>query len=70
MISNLRPLLTFMGVLREHLRDVNAERREHPDAGYSAEAVLVTALLISLALGAVGLIVQGVMGKAETINYG
>lgn len=70
MASTLRLLFSGMGILRQHLRNLNDVRREYPDAGYSAEAVLVIALLVSLALGAVGLIVSGVMAKAASIDFG
>jgi hypothetical protein len=42
--------------------------RDSKDAGYSTEAVLVTALLVSLAVVVVGIIALKVIGKANSIN--
>jgi hypothetical protein len=60
-------------VLR-HLYSVLAQRwqalRADPDAGYSTEAVIVTALLAALALTAVGIIVAKVIAKANSITTG
>ena len=44
--------------------------RAEPDAGYSTEAVIVTALLAALALAAVGIIVAKVIAKANSITTG
>ena len=44
--------------------------RADPDAGYSTEAVIVTALLAALALTAVGIIVAKVIAKANSITTG
>ena len=44
--------------------------RADPDAGYSTEAVIVTALLAALALAAVGIIVAKVIAKANSITTG
>ena len=42
--------------------------RADPDAAYSTEAVIVTALLAALALTAVGIIVAKVVSSANNIN--
>lgn len=42
--------------------------RADPDAGYSTEAVIVTALLAGLALAAVGIIVAKVLSAANNIS--
>ena len=42
--------------------------RADPEAGYSTEAVIVTALLAALALTAVGIIVAKVVSSANNIN--
>ncbi len=42
--------------------------RADPDAGYSTEAVIVTALLAALALTAVGIIVAKVVSAANNIS--
>jgi hypothetical protein len=44
--------------------------RAEPDAGYSTETVIVTALLAALALTAVGIIVAKVVAKANSISTG
>ena len=66
-------MLPELIVLR-HLFCVLAQRwqalRADPDAGYSTEAVIVTALLAALALAAVGIIVAKVIAKANSITTG
>jgi hypothetical protein len=47
-----------------------AEARAEPDSGYSTETVVVTALLVALALGAVAIITAKVLAKANSINLG
>ena len=42
--------------------------RADPEAGYSTEAVIVTALLAALALTAVGIIVAKVVSSANNIS--
>lgn len=42
--------------------------RETKDAGYSTEAVLVTALLVGLAVVVIGIIALRVTNKANSIN--
>lgn len=44
------------------------ELRREPDAGYSTETVLVTALLVVAALSVVAIIVAKVTAKANGIN--
>ncbi len=61
-------------IVLRHLFGVLAARwqalRADPDAGYSTEAVIVTALLAALALTAVGIIVAKVLAKANSITTG
>ncbi len=61
-------------ILLRHLLDALAARwqalRADPEAGYSTEAVIVTALLAALALTAVGIIVAKVLAKANSITTG
>ena len=59
----LRHLLTTLAARWQALR-------AEPDAGYSTEAVIVTALLAALALAAVGIIVAKVIAKANSITTG
>lgn len=42
--------------------------REDPDAGYSTEAVVVTALLAALAIAALAILTIKVIGKVNGIN--
>jgi hypothetical protein len=44
--------------------------REEPDAGYSTETVLVTALLVVLAIAVIAVITVKVTEKANSINLG
>ena len=61
-------------ILLRHLFNTLAARwqalRAEPDAGYSTEAVIVTALLAALALTAVWIIVAKVIAKANSITTG
>ena len=54
------------GFLAENRRRL----REDPDAGYSTETVLVTALLVILAIAVIAIIVIKVTAKANSINLG
>ncbi len=66
-------MLPELTIIR-HLFEVLTERwqtlRADPEAGYSTEAVIVTALLAALALTAVGIIVAKVVTSAHNINTG
>jgi hypothetical protein len=44
--------------------------RREPEAGYSTETVLVTALLVVLALAVIAILVAKVTSKANGINLG
>ena len=61
-------------IILRHLFDSLAVRwralRADREAGYSTEAVIVTALLAALALTAVGIIVAKVIAKANSITTG
>jgi hypothetical protein len=46
------------------------ELRRHPEAGYTTETVLVTALLVVAALAIIAIIVAKVIAKANSINLG
>jgi hypothetical protein len=60
-------LITYLTTgLRRRWRQL----REQPDAGYSTEAVLVTALLVTLAVLVIGIIAAKVSGKADSIDLG
>ena len=45
-------------------------RVQNRDAGYTTEVVVVTALLVALAIGAVALIAAKVRAKASGLNLG
>ncbi|MBN1174643.1 MAG: hypothetical protein JXA67_20940 [Micromonosporaceae bacterium] len=61
---------TLISYLTSELRYRWRLLRERPDAGYSTEAVLVTALLVTLALLVIGTIAAKVSGKANSIDLG
>jgi hypothetical protein len=44
--------------------------RAQPEAGYSTEAVVVIALLVVMAIAAVGIIAAKVLSKANNISTG
>jgi hypothetical protein len=44
--------------------------RADPEAGYSTETVVITALLVALAIGAVAVIASKVLATANNINTG
>ncbi|MGP0028939.1 MAG: hypothetical protein ACLPVF_00350 [Acidimicrobiales bacterium] len=52
------------------LRDRFVKARAKPDAGYSTEAVVVTALLVALAIAAITIIASKVLAKANSISTG
>lgn len=56
----------WWGVLRARIDEL----RRDPDAGYTTETVVVTALLIVAALAVIAIIVSKVMAKANGINLG
>jgi hypothetical protein len=55
----------MIGFLRDRLRALRED-----EAGYSTEAVVVIALLVAMALIAVGIIAAKVISKAKSINTG
>ncbi len=62
-------MLTVIAVLWTHIRSNIAQLREDPEAGYSTETVVVTALLVALALAAIGTVIYNkVVTKANGIN--
>ena len=64
------PELTILRHLLTLLHDQWQSLRADPAAGYSTEAVIVTALLAALALTAVGIIVAKVVSAAGNISTG
>jgi hypothetical protein len=61
----LAVLRHLIGSLRAYLAAVRAD-----EAGYSTEAVVVIALLVAMALAAVGIIAAKVIAKANSLNLG
>ncbi len=62
-------MLTVIAVLWTHIRSNIAQLREDPEAGYSTETVVVTALLVALALAAIGTVIYNkVVTKANGIS--
>jgi hypothetical protein len=62
----LNIMLQVIYRLRERLTNARAE----PEAGYSTEAVVVIALLVFMAVAAVGIISAKVLSKANGIGTG
>lgn len=66
-------MIPELTILRHLLQALSARwqaLRADPEAGYSTEAVIVTALLAALALTAVGIIVAKVVASANHISTG
>lgn len=63
-------MVTLLQVLWMQIRANMNELREHPDGGYSTETVVVTAILVALALAAIGdIIYNKVVNKANGISF-
>jgi hypothetical protein len=54
-----------MGLLRDRLKLLRDD-----EAGYSTEAVVVIALLVAMALVAIGIIAAKVISKAKSVDTG
>ena len=66
MFTELILIRHLFGVLRGRWEALRAD----PEAGYTTETVIVTALLAALALTAVGIIVAKVVSAANNISTG
>ena len=66
MFPELTVITHLVRLLRSRLQALRAE----PEAGYTTETIVVTALLVALALVAVGIIAAKVIAKATSINTG
>ena len=66
MFTELRVLRHLFSVLHGRWEALRAD----PEAGYTTETVIVTALLAALALTAVGIIVAKVVSAANNISTG
>jgi len=65
-IFELEALRRMMSMLAARLSYIRA----HPDDGYSTEAVIVIALLVAMAVTAVGVIAAKVISTAHNISTG
>ena len=66
MFTELKIIRHLMVMLRTRWQVLRAE----PEAGYSTETVIITALLVVLAIGAVAIIAAKVLSKANSISTG
>lgn len=66
MTTGLGGLAWVVAALRARLRALRVE----PEAGYSTEAVVVIALLVAMAVTAVGIIAAKVIATAHNISTG
>jgi hypothetical protein len=66
MFTELKILRHLMVMLRTRWQVLRAA----PEAGYSTETVIITALLVVLAIGAVAIIAAKVLSKANSISTG
>ncbi len=64
MLPELPILTTLIAWLRERYTAIG----ENPDAGYSTETVIVTALLVAAAITVIGIITAKVIAKANSIT--
>jgi hypothetical protein len=60
----------LMRAIARALRERLSAARAEPEAGYSTEAVVVTALLVALAIAAITIIATKVLAKANSISTG
>ncbi len=63
-------VLDFIGRLTASLRSRLQDIRAEPEAGYTAEAVVVIALMVALAVTAVAIIAAKVLATAHNIQTG
>lgn len=62
-------MYTYLTIVWTQVRARIEQLRNNPEAGYSTETVVATALLVALALLVVGAIIyQKVVAKANSIN--
>jgi hypothetical protein len=69
-IGVMQPYLSYLLTLWSALRTRVHDLREAPEAGYTTETVLVTALLVVAALTIIAILVAKVISKASAINLG
>ena len=66
MMFELDLIRRMMAILRQRLTDLRVD----DDAGYSTETVIVIALLVAMAITAVGIIAAKVISTANHISTG
>jgi hypothetical protein len=66
MLPEIQPLTLMLSLLKDRL----ALLREQKEAGYTAEAVIVIALMVVAAIAIVGVIVDKITTRAQGINMG
>lgn len=66
MMFELDLIRRIMAILRQRLSDLRVD----DDAGYSTETVIVIALLVAMAITAVGIIAAKVISTANHISTG
>lgn len=65
MSTELHLLAALMALIRTRVGELR-----HDEDGYSTEAVVVIALLVAMAIAAVGIITAKVLAKAHSISTG
>jgi hypothetical protein len=60
----------WIQIRQAQLRARAQQLRERPDAGYSTETAIVTALLVLLAIAVIALLTAKIMAKVEQIDLG
>lgn len=69
-ISRMRTTARNIGRrVAAHLAEVHAHNKANPDAGYTTETVVVTALLILAGIAALGVLAGKVLDKANSLNF-
>ncbi|WP_232668635.1 hypothetical protein [Pseudonocardia sp. TRM90224] len=67
-MTNLVLAVPIVTVLLARIEDGRRRMREEPEAGYSTETVLVTALLVVLALTVIAIITAKIVERAHRIT--
>jgi hypothetical protein len=60
---------TLASRITEHLARNVRRHQENPDAGYTTETIVITALLVLAAIGALGILTTKVLDKANGMNF-
>ncbi|MCX4750574.1 hypothetical protein OG455_34565 [Kitasatospora sp. NBC_01287] len=69
-LTNANSIARILGHrIASRLADARARFKAEPDAGYTTETVIITALLIACGLAAVGYITAKVLAKAKGLEF-